>query len=99
MLSDVASAGVEKQDLRDLGLLMIRLMELGTSLTNPKSLELQAPEKWKDQIKIFLRKTQECSGETLLQVRGINECYKQRDADSFRMCSSSSHLEVIVLNR
>ncbi len=67
MLSDFTSVGSDYRDFRKLGFLMV-LMELGTSLTAPESFELQAPEKWKDQIKSFLHKTKDCSRETLQQV-------------------------------
>lgn len=71
MLDDAKSLGNEKQDFRDMGLLALRLMELGTSLTKPGLFELQHPEEWGDGIKAFLRKTQDCSGETIQQVKRV----------------------------
>ena len=68
MLHDVVSSGNEKEDFRDLGRLMIRLMELGHSLVNPRALELEDPGKWNDQIKSFLHKLANYGGETLRQA-------------------------------
>ena len=68
MLDDVAILGNERQDYRDLGFLMLQLLELGTSLTTPAVLELKSPEKWNEPLKTFFHKTQECSGEALRQV-------------------------------
>ena len=68
MLNNVASSGNEQQDCRALGLLMVRLMEHGTSLQNPDLGELQHPELWNDNITSFLQKTTHCSAEILLKV-------------------------------
>lgn len=68
MLDALASSENESQGFHDLGFLMVRLMELGHSLVNSKSLEPQKPEVWKEEVKGFLQKPQECSGETLWQV-------------------------------
>ncbi|KAL6716966.1 hypothetical protein ACLMJK_004879 [Lecanora helva] len=64
MSKDIPFAENERQDFQDLGLLMVRLMEAGTG---HDGLELMKPEKWNNEIKRFLKKTQECSGEELEQ--------------------------------
>ena len=51
------SVGNEQKDLRDLGLLMVRLMELGTSLKNPGSLGLLYLKRWDEATKYFLEST------------------------------------------
>ncbi len=76
MLSNVASSGNEQQDFRALGLLMVRLMELGTSLQTPELVELQHPELWNNNITSFLRKTTHCSAENLLKVDFLDEDFK-----------------------
>ena len=75
---------------------MIRLMELSTALIAPDHLELKNPEKWKDEIKSFLQKTKECSGETLQRVSRSLFFYIQDRAKKFRMSSLSNHPGVIV---
>lgn len=69
MLEAVSSVGNEQKDIRALGLLMIRLMELGTSLESPDLLELKKPETWNDDIKDFLSRTIKYPGDTLKDVR------------------------------
>lgn len=76
MLSNVASSGNEQQDFRALGLLMVRLMELGTSLQTPELVELQHPELWNNNITSFLRKTTHCPAENLLKVDFLDEDFK-----------------------
>lgn len=83
MLKAVASSGNEQEDFRALGLLMVRLMEFGTSLQDPDLLELRRPEEWDKQIVSFLKKTGHCSGEVLQQValafRNIGNCLMEQD--------------------
>ena len=57
MLKNTEKTEDERQDFQALGLLMIQLMELGTSLRSPTSLTLQDPDEWEEPIKDFLRKT------------------------------------------
>lgn len=70
MLRDLSRAKGERQDIRAIGLIMIRLMEFKTSLQNPNSLVLQQPEKWNGDIKEFLIKTDSSSSEDLEKVTG-----------------------------
>ena len=56
------------QDFRALGLLMVQLMDLRTSLRDPNTLQLQEPGNWNDDIKSFLTGTAQSSGETLQKV-------------------------------
>lgn len=58
----------EQKDIHALGLVMVQLMELSTSISNPESLCLQNPEKWDQGIKIFLEKTAISSREDLEKV-------------------------------
>ncbi|KAL2049561.1 hypothetical protein ABVK25_010140 [Lepraria finkii] len=69
MLRGAVSSHHEQEDLRALGLLMVQLMELDTSLQAPDSLELKNPDIWDEQIVKFLKKTASCSRETLQEVR------------------------------
>lgn len=71
MLRRVPVLGNEQQDFRDLGLLMVRLMERATSLLDPTSLELRNPERWKEPIKSFLQRTVNSNSAELLKVRAI----------------------------
>lgn len=68
MLTKDWKADSEKQDIRAVGLMMMRLMEPSTSLKNSDSLELEYPEKWDTAIKYFLQKTGTSSCQNLLQV-------------------------------
>ncbi|KAI9753301.1 MAG: hypothetical protein M4579_005220 [Chaenotheca gracillima] len=56
-------------DLRSLGLVMMRLMELGTSMKWPDDLELQHPENWSQEARSFLQKTKSSNCSSLLTVR------------------------------
>lgn len=49
----------ELEDVRSVGTMMMELMEPETSLSNPGSITLQHPERWKDSlgIKSFLAAT------------------------------------------
>lgn len=71
MLTNIASAGDEQRDYIALGLLMVRLMEIGTSLTDPDTVNLKHPEKWNKDITEFLDKTTRYLGESLLEVDDI----------------------------
>ena len=68
MLNDVASLGVEQEDYRALGRLMVRLMERGTSMVDPSAVILKNPNAWNKGITGFLSKTTHLSGESLLKV-------------------------------
>jgi len=63
--------GNKQQDFRNLGLLIIRLIERTTSLLDPTSLELRNPERWKEPIKSFLQKTVNSNSAELLKVQAI----------------------------
>ena len=59
-------------DFRDLGSLMMRIMEPGTSLSKPESLTLECPEKWDEPVKTFLKKTASASGADLRKVNSFH---------------------------
>lgn len=65
----IASNQNEQQDSCAVGLLMVHLMELGTSLESPGSFILQDPDKWEESIKNFLQETQHATGDNLVKVR------------------------------
>ena len=69
MLKHTAKTQNEQQDFQALGLLMVHLMELGTSLRSPESFTLQNPDKWEEPIKNFLQKTQQSTGDQLEKVK------------------------------
>ena len=71
MLKHIGKTENEQQDFRALGLLMVQLMELGTSLRSPNSFILQHPDKWEEPIKDFLRKTQNAVGDELQKVKQV----------------------------
>ena len=65
----------KQQDFRALGLLMVQLMEWGTSLRSPDSFTLQDPNKWEEPIKSFLQKTQPATGEELQKVNQMRGAF------------------------
>jgi len=75
MLAGVVSTHSSHQDIRALGLLMIQLMEIGTSLKDPQTLELQDPGRWDENIKIFLRNTAVLEGKELRKVCHLVQLY------------------------
>lgn len=68
MVNHIPRLGNEQRDYKALGVLMVRLMERGTNLEHPDSLELQHPERWDDSIKQFLQETSHSNGEELQKV-------------------------------
>ena len=68
VLANTTSTKNEQKDYRALGLLMVRLMEFGTSLRNPDSLVLENPEAWSESIKAFVRETTQTQGSSLQKV-------------------------------
>ncbi|KAL2048941.1 hypothetical protein ABVK25_010794 [Lepraria finkii] len=77
MLKGTDSSQNEQKDFQALGLLMIRLMELGTSLQHPDSIELRKPEEWDEEIKDFLNKTTQSPGDVLQK-----DIFLQKSPDS-----------------
>ena len=57
MLQAATAPESKQEDVRALGLLMVRLMEIDTSLKAPRSLELQNPELWNTRTKDFMART------------------------------------------
>jgi hypothetical protein len=60
----------ERKDVKDVGLMMIEMMEPETSLTDPETSSLRYPEKWQDAtgIKSFLCATKTSSLQDLEHV-------------------------------
>ena len=60
----------ERKDVRDVGLMMIEMMEPETSLTDPETSSLRYPEKWEEAtgIKSFLCATETSSLQGLEHV-------------------------------
>lgn len=60
----------ERKDVKDLGLMMIEMMQPETSLTDPKTSSLRYPEKWEEAtgIKSFLIATKTSSLQDLAHV-------------------------------
>jgi len=60
----------ERKDVKDVGLMMIEMMEPETSLTDPETSSLRYPEKWQDAtgIKSFLCATETSSLQDLEHV-------------------------------
>ena len=72
MLEGISSDTQTQDDYKALGLLMVRLMEPGTSHTNPDTLELREPQKWDSAIKSFLRETALSAGDKLRAVSWVS---------------------------
>ena len=72
MLTNLSATQAGQKDIHALGLVMMQLMELGTSLQNPESLILQHPEKWDQGIRRFLERTALSSCEDLEKVMPRN---------------------------
>lgn len=77
LLEHAATSEAKDRDIRDIGRLMLKLMELSTSLFDPESLTLRNPERWGGAIKNFLQITQTATSEDLRKVRDI---YRQARA-------------------
>ena len=69
MVKPISSKETKTADIKAIGTLMMRMMELGTSLRHPRSLDLENPESWDDLIKDFLKGTATKAGQELLKVR------------------------------
>jgi len=82
-IRSITTAESKQDDVRSLGFVMMELMEPTTYMLNPRSTELQTPEKWKDGsgIKGFLSATQSQSLEQLrnhafLPTEALAKCLK-----------------------
>ena len=100
MLKGTDSSQNEQEDFQALGLLMIRLMEKGTSLQHPDSIELRKPEEWDEEIKDFLNKTTYSPGDVLQKVQDLYHDSRLTliNQDIFLQKSPDSHcLKPLVL--
>ena len=70
---DSSASSQEQQDVRSLGLVMVEMMEPGTSLEDPNTLILKGLRPWSGEIKSFLKKTENAGIKDMLQV-----CLTQR---------------------
>ncbi len=77
----------ERKDIKDVGLMMMEMMEPETSLTNPESLSLRVPEKWEEAtgIRDFLNATRTSS---LLDLRNVSNFCKRKCKDDVDGISS-----------
>ena len=68
LLQNKSLSDGERSDLDSLGRMMIRLMEIETSLRSPQAQDLEKPELWKPSIRQFLGKTFNSTLRDLLAV-------------------------------
>ena len=95
MIDAKPSIGNQQMDVRALGYLMVRLMELGTSLMDPQSLELKHPDRWDGATRTFLAKTEHSSADDLLKVANL-QGLASAVADTARMTFSRKVRERIA---